>query len=122
MQNESDAEFLTETSTRLGEFTKSLADLTTYVANFNQQKKLDTDTFTYLSRTLVSSVDTIDILRPLKDKLTVFAQEAESFVKLVYSADINEVRKYIETTKHLFKGACGVRHVDFIAHKPRETR
>ena len=122
MQTDSDAELLPGISVRLREFSSSLAELTTYVANFNSSSKLNTDSFTDLSRALVSSVNTLDILRPFKDKLNVFAQEAEDFVKLVYSADINEVRKFVENTQHLFKGACGVRHVDFIAYKPGETR
>ena len=34
--------------------------------------------------------------------------------------DLGAVRKFIEGTRHLFKGACGNRHVDFIAHKPAD--
>ena len=37
----------------------------------------------------------------------------------VLPGDLKAVRAFIESTEHLFRGACGNRHVDFIAHKPR---
>jgi hypothetical protein len=61
-------------------------------------------------------------LTPLRDKLSVFAREAEEFVNLLKSSDLAQVRSFIETTQYLFKGACGVRHVDFIAYKPAQPQ
>lgn len=123
LQTSSDAEVLPEESARLSQFSSSLADLTTYVENFNMQKSLDAKRFTSLSRALVDSSEGLsEFLTPLRDKLSVFAQEAEEFVGLLESSDLAQVRSFIEKTQYLFKGACGVRHVDFIAYKPIQTQ
>lgn len=123
LQTSSDAELLPEVSMTLGQFASSLAELTAYVANFNRHKNLDVKLFTSLSRELVASSDRINaFLMPLHDKLSVFAQEAEDFVNLVKSSDLAKVRSFIEKTQYLFKGSCGVRHVDFIAYKQCEKR
>ena len=122
LQTCSDVESLPEVSVQLSRFSSSLADLTAYVANFNMHKNLDTEQFTSLSRALVASSDRLTVfLKPLHDKLCVFAQEAEEFVTLAKSGDLSQVASFIEKARYLFKGACGVRHVDFIAYKPRET-
>jgi hypothetical protein len=44
--------------------------------------------------------------------------EAEEFIQIIQERDLKNVRKFIECTEHLFRGACGNRHVDFIAYKP----
>lgn len=123
LQTCSDAELLPEVSAQLSQFASSLAEITAYVANFNMHKNLDVKHFTLLSRALVASSDRLTVFFiPLRDKLSVFAQEAEEFVTLVKSGDLAQVRSFIEKAQYLFKGACGVRHVDFIAYKPRETQ
>lgn len=118
LQTDSDAEFLPAVSMQLDEFASSLSELTTYVSNFNVHKNLDVKQFTSLSRAFISSSDRLVTFVPLHNKLSIFADEAEKFVGLVKSGDLVSVRKYIEKARYLFKGACGVRHVDFIAHKP----
>jgi len=118
MQTDSDAEFLPAVTAQMGEFAASLTELTTYVANFNMHRSLDAKQFTSLSRSLVASTDKLTAFVPLRDKLSVFAHEAEEFVNLVKDGDLVSVRAFIEKTQYLFKGACGVRHVDFITYKP----
>lgn len=123
LQTSSDAEVLPEVSSRLDRFSSKFAELTTYVENFNMKKKLDAKQFTALSRELVASSESLsDFLTPLRNKLSVFAREAEEFVNLVESSDIAQVRAFIETTQYLFKGACGVRHIDLIAYRPVDTQ
>lgn len=118
LQTDSDAEFLPAVTAQLGEFASSLAKITTYVANFNMHKNLDTKEFTSLSQALIASSDRLAAFVPLRDKLSVFASEAEKFVSFVKDGDLVKVREFIEKAQYLFKGACGVRHVDFIAYKP----
>lgn len=122
LQTDSDAEFLPKVSAQLGQFASALAKLTTYMANFNMHRKLDAEKFTSLSQALVASSDCLNPFMPLRDKLSVFAHEAEKFVNVVKSGDLARVRKFIEKTQYLFKGACGVRHVDFIAYRPVENQ
>ena len=64
----------------------------------------------------------LTVFDPLRDKLSVFASEAEEFVSLVKDGDLARVREFIERTQYLFKGACGVRHTDFIAYKPDSSQ
>lgn len=122
LQTDSDAQFLTAITAQLGEFASSLAKITTHVANFNMHRNLDAKEFTLLSRELIASSYRLAVFVPLRDKLSTFAHEAEKFVSLVKDGDLVKVREFIEKAQHLFKGACGVRHVDFIAYKPDLTQ
>jgi len=106
-------------NTNLARFSNDLSTITSYVANFNLSSKLDIKTFKGLSDGLKSSADSVRIFDPLKQKLSSFLDEANEFVRLVSLSDIRAVRDFVVSTKVLFKGACGVRHVDFVAYKPR---
>lgn len=122
LQTDSDVESLAEVSARLSQFASSLADLTAYVSNFNMNKSLDTKQFNSLSQALVATSDRLTVfLMPIHDKLCIFAKEVEEFVALVKSGELLQIRSFIENARYLFKGACGVRHIDFIAYKPRAT-
>jgi 2-polyprenyl-3-methyl-5-hydroxy-6-metoxy-1,4-benzoquinol methylase len=119
LQTSADADVLPEVSGQLNQFSSALAELTTYVENFNLQKSLDTKRFTSLSQALVGASESLSgFFKPLCHKLAVFSQEAEEFVALVESSDVARLRAFIEKTQYLFRGACGVRHIDFIAYNP----
>jgi len=122
LQTDSDAEFLPAITSQLGEFASLLTEITTYMQNFNKHKSLDTKEFTSLSQELLASMNKLTVFDPLRDKLSVFASEAEEFVSLVKDGDLAGVREFIERTQYLFKGACGVRHTDFIAYKPDSSQ
>ena len=119
LQTQSDAVNMDIISKNLESLSDSLSNMTSYMANFNISSKLDIKNFEKLSTELQSSVDSVDILAPFKQKLSSFLNEANKFVELVLHSDKEAVREFIESTTFLFKGACGVRHIDFIAHKPR---
>jgi 2-polyprenyl-3-methyl-5-hydroxy-6-metoxy-1,4-benzoquinol methylase len=120
-QTVSDADMLTPMSKNLRTVTSDFEKITGYVENLNASSKIDTDEFCDLSRNLRNSVGEIDPIKSLRDKLTVFMLEAENFVRVVKEGDLKNVRKFIEGTAHLFRGACGNRHVDFIAYKPDDA-
>jgi SAM-dependent methyltransferase len=100
-------------------FSGSLSALTSYVANFNLSSQLDWKVFKNLCGELQSTTDSLQILDPLREKLSVFLNEANEFVRLASVSDVKALRDFIVSTKVLFKGACGVRHVDFVTYKPR---
>ena len=118
LQTSSDRDFLSPVASQLSGFASSLEKVTTLVANFNKNTELNTKEFSELSRELLKSSDNISTFQPLRDKLSVFMQEAEEFINSVNQGDIEKVRAFIEKTQYLFKGACGVRHVDFIMYRP----
>ena len=100
-------------------FSTHFAGLTSYMANFNSSSKLDPKKFEGLANDLRKSAQSLQLLDPLKNKLSAFLDEANQFVALVSKSDLKTLREFIVSAKVLFKGACGVRHVDFIAYKPR---
>ena len=118
MQTDSDADFLPAATEQLDVFASSLTKITDFVRNFNKHKNLDAKEFLSLSQALIVSSDRLAAFVPLRDKLCLFVSEAEQFVSLVKDGDLVSVRQFIEKAQYLFKGACGVRHVDFIAYKP----
>lgn len=118
MQTISDKEFITPISDSLKTVTSDFKKITGYVANLNASSNIDVDEFCDMSKNLRDSAEAIDPLKPLRDKLTTFLLEAESFVRVVKEGKLNNVRKFIEGTEHLFRGSCGNRHVDMIAYKP----
>ena len=67
---------------------------------------------------LKDSAKNLDPLGPLQKKMEVFMTESVDFIRIVKEGELKKIRTFIESTKYLFKGACGVRHVDFIAYKP----
>ena len=120
LQTESDSSAFLKFTKKLNPLASAFSNLTSYVANFNKNTKLDAGRFKKLSRELAESSDSLDFLQPLRDKLLQALKEADEFVGLVQKSDLKELRKFVKNTKVLFKGACGVRHVDFVAYKPTE--
>lgn len=118
MQTVSDEELLTPASALLGAASSDLHALTSYVENLNSASTIEAGEFRRLSGNLRASGGAIDPLQPLRDKLEVFLREAEAFVEIVQAGNLDKVRAFIDGTEHLFRGACGNRHVDFIAYRP----
>lgn len=122
MQTDSDAESLPAVTAQLSDFASSLSRITSHVANFSMNKELVESEFSRLTRALVYSFYKVDILSPLRNKLSVFASEAEEFVSVVKEGRLDKVREFIEKTKYLFKGACGMRLGVFVAYRPDQSQ
>ncbi|MDO8667877.1 MAG: class I SAM-dependent methyltransferase [bacterium] len=120
LQTDSDSEAFPKFTSGLNPFATAFANLTSYVANLNKNTKIDAGRFQELSQALAESSESLDFFQPLRDKLLQALKEADEFVGLVEESDLKNVRNFIENTKVLFRGACGVRHADFIAYKPTE--
>ncbi|MDP3999611.1 MAG: class I SAM-dependent methyltransferase [bacterium] len=120
LQTESDSEAFPKFTKELTPLTEAFTNLTSYIANLNKNTKLDVARFQDLSRELSNSSASLNFLQPLRDKLRQALKEADEFVSLVQESDLKKLRKFVENTKVLFKDACGVRHADFIAYKPKK--
>lgn len=118
MQTESDSEFVGRINGHADDFANAFSAMTRYVQNLNAKTTLDLQTFKHLSKELVASASAVSPFQQLHDKLAIFAAESCAFLDLVKNRDLAALRQFIEGTEYLFKGACGVRHVDFVAHKP----
>ena len=115
-----DSEFLSYVNSKYDNFSSALKDVTSYVENLNKGSQIDLDKFGKLSNMLKDSAKNIDPLGPLQNKMEVFMTESVDFIRIVKEGELKKIRTFIENTKYLFKGACGVRHVDFIAYKPMD--
>lgn len=122
LQTESDEESIGVVRRRATDFSRSFENLASYLAAFSLDSNLDTDEFARMSEDLQRAAIALQPLEPVKEKLTEFLTEANEFVRLVLRSDLNSVREFIVAAKHLFQGACGVRHIDIIAYKPTSSQ
>lgn len=97
----------------------AFAALTEYMANFNSRSTLEAGRFSRLADDAAASFRDLSLFRPLQSRLVEFMAEAKQFVEVVDTKGLADIRTFILSTKHLFRGAVGVRHADFIAYKPR---
>lgn len=118
LHTEADSVNFEAISRNADQFATRMSELTSYVANLNTSSKLEVKSVERLTGDLRSSVDSLRLLDPVKNKLAVFLREVDEFVRLVLASDLKTLRAFVVSTKVLFKGACGVRHVDYIAYKP----
>lgn len=118
LQNRGDGENAGMLDDTYMKYARQFAELTSNLANLNSQTNLDTKHLTMLLSTVAASFNNLAILEPLQRRLGEFLEEAKQFINMVETKKLDDIRLYILSTKHLFKGAVGVRHVDFIAYKP----
>ena len=118
MHTEEDTNVLPGIDDSVGDFASAFKNLTSYMENFQSNSKLDIGDFSDLAASLKSANTLTPVLKPFEEKLNVFLKEAVDFIKVVESGKLEDVRSFVESTEHLFKGACGVRHADFIGYKP----
>lgn len=121
LQKDGDVENVQAIDGKHREYAEKLAALTNYVANFNSSSTLDVSVFSDLAEATATAFRELSLLEPLKRRLSELMEEAKQFVQMVNTRELDEIRTFVASCKHLFKGACGVRHADFIAYKS-ETR
>lgn len=118
-QTVSAQKFLEPVAFGMKEFSEDFEKLTKYVSNLNSSSIVEFKEFEKLAANLKNTARTINPLYFLIEKLSIFLNEAVDFVQIVQAGNLNDVRDFIERTEHLFRGACGNRHVDFIAYRPK---
>ena len=65
----------------------------------------------------IESLENVDLTSYLVKNVKTLLKEVNVLLKLIEDGDFEQVSKFINQTTYLFRGAAGVRHVDFIAHK-----
>lgn len=119
LQKDGDRENVKALDDKHIKYSQKLSALTSYVANLNASSSIDIDKFNGLADAVGKSFENLSILGPLQVRMSEFIAEAKKFVRVVETSNPDEIKTYIDSCKHLFKGACGVRHVDFIAYKDK---
>ncbi len=117
MKTEDDLKDIKNIENDLSKLSENFAKLTSYVANCNKQTKIDTKEFFLISDNLIKEIENLGFINNLKNKLKVFVGESKQLIELVNNKKIKDVENFINNCSTLFKGPCGVRHVDFIAYK-----
>ena len=51
------------------------------------------------------------------NKFVNFISESRQLIELANNGNREEVKKFINNCSLLFKGPCGIRHMDFVAYK-----
>ena len=116
-KTEDDKDSVSKIEENLSDVGKSFAQLTSYVANCNKSTEIKTKEFNEYSDEFIKSINNIEFLKKLDDKLKLFINETKQLVEIANNGDIEKAKSFIENCSLLFKGPCGIRHVDFIAYK-----
>ena len=117
MKIEDDKDLVPHLEKDLSGLNKSFSDLTSYVANCNKQTQISSKDFNNLSAALTDSINDINFVGNLKNKFINFISESKQFIDVVNSGNIEDAKKFVDNSLFLFKGPCGIRHIDFVAYK-----
>ena len=118
LQNEGDRQNMEALDDAHGGYAENLAVLTNYVANLSATTQLDLERFDVLADAVDLAFRGLVMLKPLRTRMSEFISEAKHFLHLVDTEDLPTIREFVVSSKHLFRGAVGVRHADFVAYRP----
>ena len=111
-------------NTEIPKMLKSLEDLSPnqsalveYVANCNKDTVIKSDVMKNNISNYIQALEKIDLTSYLENKIKLLLNEVNDLLSHIEQKDFENVKKFVHQTKHLFRGATGVRHVDFIGHK-----
>lgn len=88
-----------------------------YVANCNKNTIIKSDVMKTNIIKYIESLENVDLTSYLVKNVKTLLKEVNVLLKLIEDGDFEQVSKFVNQTTYLFRGAAGVRHVDFIAHK-----
>lgn len=115
MHTDPDEKFLKKINTDLGKFSSSLETLISYVSNISTKSRIKNKKFNYLTNNLQSEFSKLKMMKNVEFKLNLFLKEAKMFLKIVNEKqDLKKIKKFIDSTKYLFRGTCGNKNLDFV--------
>ncbi len=117
--NQDDASEIPKMLHGLKRFSLFQDDLVSYVANSDLNMEIDFNEFKDKAYSYMNALGNLDLTSYLCEKTTQLLLEAEQLITLVLNGNLEKVKDFIDQSKYIFKGATGVRHVDFVAHKSR---
>lgn len=101
----------------LDKFSKNLNNLVSYVSKSSLKSKINSSHLNSKIDEYLDSLDQVDMTDYIRTKSRILLNETKELFKLIEQNDYNSTKKFLKKTKILFKGAVGVRHLDFIGHK-----
>ena len=103
-----------ESFCKLSEAQSSLTD---YINDYNLDTVIDNNLLTEKIDEYQLALNKTDATSYLVEKSTIFLDEVKRIIDLLEKGDLQKVKKYLNQTIQLFRGAYGVRHVDFVGYK-----
>ena len=65
----------------------------------------------------LNALNRVDTLKHLKNRSKIFFDELKGLIDIINLRDLEKTKKFIDGTKELFRGAQGIRQIDFIGYK-----
>ena len=103
----------------LGEFSLFQDDLVSYIADSDLNMKVNLNEFKDKAHAYMTALGKLDLTSYLYEKTTQLLLEAEQLITLVLNGNLAKVKCFIDQSEYIFRGANGVRHVDFVSYKSR---
>ena len=91
--------------------------LTDYVGDFSPDTVIDLTELLRKIDDYQTSLTGVDTTRHVLERHRNFFGEVKELIGLLENNDLETIGSYLKTTKHLFRGANGIRHVDYIGYK-----
>ena len=99
------------------ELSRKQFELVDYIDDYNFDTDFDMNTFLNKISEYQSSLGELDVTNHLIKRSKIFFDELRTALDLLEKRDLEQMREFIGKAKELFRGAQGVRHIDFIGYK-----
>jgi 2-polyprenyl-3-methyl-5-hydroxy-6-metoxy-1,4-benzoquinol methylase len=106
--------------TKLNDYSKTFESLTSYVSKSDVNLKVNKNEFEKRLEKHLINLDKLEFLEQMKVNIKNLMEEVVKLLSNLETKDYEKTKNFIKETKYLFKGATGVRHVDFIGYKNNE--
>jgi hypothetical protein len=121
IQNKMDKQEVPKMFNGIGQLAKSQDDLVDYIDDYNLED-IKKKSFNNLSGKVVkynNNIQKTNFDKYLKDRTKKFCQEVNGFLNVLESKNLDKSKKFISKCTELFRGAQGIRHIDFIGYKKK---
>ena len=118
MQDRGDSSFIPQFLTGQSRLYEAVKSLTDYVGEIGPTSVLEADTIVGLLEEVRAS-GTSNPWAFVMHQFKSFSVEVENLVRQVERGELTAVKRAIRESKHMFRGAVGMRHVDFVGYKPK---
>ena len=105
----------------LNDYSKTFESLTSYVSKSDINLKVNKIEFEKRLAKYLIDLNKLEFLDQMKENINNLMEEVVKLFSYLETKDYRKTKDFIKQAKYLFKGATGVRHVDFIGYKNNEN-
>ena len=120
--NKDDNSSIPEMLDSLKNLSNKQSALSAYVANCKKGTIIKNDVMKNNIIQYIESLENTDLTSYIVDKTKALLEEVNILLDYIEKGDFKKVSEFVNQTKHLFRGATGVRHVDFIGYKQPDKK